>query len=181
LYGQLKITAHLRRTSLLGISRGAVDRAMRLLGLSGVRRSKKVRTTLPGKDGKRAGDLLKNRDFTARPQPRLGGRFHLRPHLGRVLPRRIHRRRVRPQDRGLARRHRKVTELVMTPLRIGLWQAGRDGHPTQPGQLICHSDAGSQYTAIRYAERLVDAGALASIGSVGDSYDCEDVGYRQVA
>lgn len=29
----------------------------------------------------------------------------------------------------------------------------------------------NQYTAIRYAERLADAGALASIGTVGDSYD----------
>ena len=28
-----------------------------------------------------------------------------------------------------------------------------------------------QYTAIRYAARLLDAGAVASIGSVGDSYD----------
>ncbi len=34
-----------------------------------------------------------------------------------------------------------------------------------------HSDAGAQYTAIRYANRLLDAGAIASIGSVGDSYD----------
>ncbi len=30
---------------------------------------------------------------------------------------------------------------------------------------------GAQYTAIRYAERLTDAGAVASIGTVGDSYD----------
>ena len=37
--------------------------------------------------------------------------------------------------------------------------------------LIHHSDAGSQYTSIVYSERLADAGALASIGSVGDSYD----------
>jgi putative transposase len=34
-----------------------------------------------------------------------------------------------------------------------------------------NTDAGSQYTAIRYAERLLDAGALASIGTVGDSFD----------
>src|SRR5215211_7498034 len=32
----------------------------------------------------------------------------------------------------------------------------------------------AQYTSIRYANRLLDAGALASIGTVGDSYDCED-------
>jgi hypothetical protein len=36
--------------------------------------------------------------------------------------------------------------------------------------LVHHSDAGSQYTAIRYATRLLDAGALGSIGSVGDSF-----------
>jgi putative transposase len=41
-----------------------VDRAMRVLGLSGVRRDKHVRTTIPAKDRIRAGDLL-NRDFTA--------------------------------------------------------------------------------------------------------------------
>ena len=37
--------------------------------------------------------------------------------------------------------------------------------------VVHHSDAGSQYTAIRYAERLTEAGALASIGSIDDSYD----------
>jgi hypothetical protein len=37
--------------------------------------------------------------------------------------------------------------------------------------LICHSDAGSQYTAIRYTERLAEIGAAPSVGSVGDSYD----------
>jgi putative transposase len=35
--------------------------------------------------------------------------------------------------------------------------------------LIHHSDAGSQYCAIRYGNRLAEAGAVASIGSVGDS------------
>ena len=64
LYGRRKMTAHLRRTSVPDASSGAVDRAMRLLGLSGVRRDKGIRTTIPGKDGNRAGDLL-NRDFTA--------------------------------------------------------------------------------------------------------------------
>jgi putative transposase len=37
--------------------------------------------------------------------------------------------------------------------------------------LVHHSDGGSQYTAIRYAERLGEVGALASVGSTGDSYD----------
>jgi putative transposase len=50
--------------SLPDTSPGAVDRAMRSLSLKGIRRSKGVRTTILGKDGRRAGDLL-NRDFTA--------------------------------------------------------------------------------------------------------------------
>ena len=37
--------------------------------------------------------------------------------------------------------------------------------------MVHHSDAGAQYTAIRYADRLSEAGAIASIGTVGDSYD----------
>ena len=65
LYGRRKMTALVRRTQLRDASAGAVDRAMRLLGLSGVRRDKHVRTTIPAKDGIRAGDLL-NRDFTAK-------------------------------------------------------------------------------------------------------------------
>jgi transposase InsO family protein len=36
---------------------------------------------------------------------------------------------------------------------------------------VTHSDAGSQYTSIRYGERLNEIGAIPSIGSVGDSYD----------
>lgn len=62
LYGRRKMTALVRR-HLPEASAGSVDRAMRTLGLSGIRRSKKLRTTIPAKDGKRAGDLL-DRDFT---------------------------------------------------------------------------------------------------------------------
>ena len=65
LYGRRKWVSLLRRQDgLAATSRGAVDRAMRTLGLEGVRRAKKLRTTIPDPDGKRAGDLL-NRDFTA--------------------------------------------------------------------------------------------------------------------
>ena len=64
LHGRRKMTALIRRGRLADASAGSVDRAMRALGLSGVRRDKHVRTTIPAKDGIRAGDLL-NRDFTA--------------------------------------------------------------------------------------------------------------------
>ena len=46
------------------------------------------------------------------------------------------------------------TDLVMTPLRIALWQRDREGNPILPGVLISHSDAGAQYTSIRYTEHL---------------------------
>lgn len=64
LYGRRKMTAYVRRTAFPDASAGVVDRAMTILGLPGVRRDKGVRTTIPAKDGTRAGDLL-NRDFTA--------------------------------------------------------------------------------------------------------------------
>jgi transposase InsO family protein len=66
------------------------------------------------------------------------------------------------------------TELPLDALEMALWTRARAGHTDEHGRLdglAHHPDAGSQYTAIRYAERLADAGALASIGSTGDSYD----------
>ncbi len=65
------------------------------------------------------------------------------------------------------------TSLPLDALEMALWTRHRQGH-SENGRLdglIHHSDAGSQYVAIRYAERLADAGAVASIGTVGDSYD----------
>ena len=58
------------------------------------------------------------------------------------------------------------TELVLDALEMAVWRRKEvlDG-------LVCHSDAGSQYTSIRYTDRLAEVGAAPSIGSVGDSYD----------
>lgn len=63
LYGRRKMTALVRRTTPQA-SPGSVDRAMRSLGLQGIRRCKGIRTTIRAKDGIRASDLL-DRDFTA--------------------------------------------------------------------------------------------------------------------
>ena len=52
-----------------------------------------------------------------------------------------------------------------------MWERGRQGHPIAPKQLRAHSDAGSQYTAVTYTERLALDGIAPSIGSVGDAYD----------
>src|SRR6267143_408984 len=43
--------------------------------------------------------------------------------------------------------------------------------PSEASQLVHHSDRGSQYLAIRYMQRLAEAGIEPSVGSVGDSYD----------
>ncbi|MFE0156532.1 IS3 family transposase [Nonomuraea sp. NPDC059007] len=61
---------------------------------------------------------------------------------------------------------RADTELVLGALEFALWS--RD---VRAGQLIHHSDKGCQYTAIRFTQRLADAGIAPSTGSVGDSFD----------
>jgi putative transposase len=66
------------------------------------------------------------------------------------------------------------TSLPLDALEMALWTRQRAGHTDAHGRLpglVQHSGAASRYTAIRYAERLTEAGALASIGTVGDSYD----------
>jgi len=170
LYGRRKMTALVGR-HLPDVSPGAVDRAMRSLGLVGIRRAKGVRTTIPAADGTRAGDLL-DRDFTA-PAPNLvwvTDFTYVRTWAGFCYVAFI----VDVFAQKIVAWHvatTKDTDLAMTPLRMALWQRDRDGQPTSPGELICHSDAGSQYTSIRFTEHLALEGINPSIGSVGDAYD----------
>ena len=56
--------------------------------------------------------------------------------------------------------------MVLDALEMARWQRG-----TRLEGLVAHSDTGSQYTSIRYGERLAELGATPSIGSIGDSYD----------
>ena len=56
--------------------------------------------------------------------------------------------------------------MVVDALDMAAWSRG-----TRLDGLRCHSDAGSQFTSVRYGERLAELGAVPSIGSVGDSYD----------
>jgi transposase InsO family protein len=64
----------------------------------------------------------------------------------------------------------KRTDLVLTPLRIALWDRHRQGHPVIGGELVHHHDAG-QYTSIRFTEHLALEGITPSVGTVGDAYD----------
>lgn len=58
------------------------------------------------------------------------------------------------------------TETVLDAIEMARWSRGR-----HLPDLRCHSDAGSQFTSIRYGEGLAEIGATPSIGTVGDSYD----------
>ena len=52
---------------------------------------------------------------------------------------------------------------------MGLWSRARAERDTTG--VVHHSDKGVQYVAVRYTQRLAEAGAVASVGSTGDSYD----------
>jgi len=174
LYGRRKMTHWLRRQGH-DVAFCTVDRLMRDLGMNGVRRGRRLRTTSAAKDGHgdhlRAGDLL-DRNFTApAPNTRWVADFtYCRTWAGFcyvafVVD--VYAQRIVGWHTATDRR----TDLVLTPLRIALWDRDRNGIPVEPGQLLHHSDAGSQYTSIRFTEHLELEGIAPSIGTVGDAYD----------
>ncbi|AWO82264.1 hypothetical protein DLJ61_00665 [Gordonia terrae] len=144
LYGRVKMRAHLHRTTLPGVSYGAVDRAMKVLGHNGIRRSKGVRTTVRSADGVRAEDLV-NRQFSAVEPNRVWVTdfTYCRTWAGWVYVVFI----IDVFSRRIVAWHAstsKTVELVTVPLRMALWQRKREGHPVKAAELIHHSDAGSQ-------------------------------------
>ena len=170
LYGRRKMTAWLARTGFPDVSKHTVDRLMRDEGMAGLVRGRKTVTTIPAKDGKRAGDLL-NRDFTA-PRPNhawVTDFTYVAAWAGFVyvafaidlFSRAIV---------GWAASTVKDTNFVEACLRMALWRRDQTGRPIEAG-MIHHSDAGSQYTSIRFTETVALEGLTASIGTVGDAYD----------
>ena len=145
LYGRRKMTALVRRGRLPDASAGAMNRAMRILGLSSVRRDKGVRTTIPAEDGKRAGDLL-DRDFTEQ-APNLvwvTDFTYVRTwsaawvYVAFIVD--VFSQRIVAWHASTS----KHVDLVMTPQRMTIWQRDHDGQPVVGEELIHHSDAGSQ-------------------------------------
>jgi putative transposase len=168
-YGADKVWLELNRQGIPA-ARCTVERLMRQLGLQGVRRGRKVRTTVPGKDGQRAGDLLR-RDFTApAPNRRWVADFtYVAAWCGIVYVAFV----VDVYSRaivGWAAATHKRARLVLDALQMALWRRDRDGRPAGPG-LVHHSDAGSQYTSFAFTAHLIEAGIDASIGTVGDALD----------
>jgi putative transposase len=170
LYGRRKMTHHLRRAGHQ-VAFCTIDRIMAELGRNGIRRGKALRTTIPGRDADRPADLL-NRQFRAEAPNRIwvADFTYLRTWAGFSYVAFI----VDVFAQRIVAWHAatdKRTDLVLTPLRIALWDRHRGGHPVQPGQLVHHNDAGSQYTSIRFTEHLALEGIAPSIGTVGDAYD----------
>ncbi len=165
-YGARKMQAVLRREQELDVGRDQVARLMRDLGLEGVRRGKPKRTTIAAENTEPATDLV-GRQFSADRPDQLwvcdltycrtwAGYAYLALVID-VFSRRI---------LGWALATHMRTDLTLEALEMAIWV--RDAQ--LPG-LVHHTDRGAQYTAIRYTDALAGAGALPSVGSVGDSYD----------
>jgi transposase InsO family protein len=163
-YGARKVCKQLRREGR-PVARCTVERLMRRLGLKGVVRGRRCRTTIPADLADRPADRVQRQFTASRPnQLWVADITYVATWAGLVyvafiidaFARRIVGWRV---TRSL------YTDLVLDALEQAL-------HARQAGRgLIHHSDRGCQYLSIRYTERLAEVGIEASVGSVGDSYD----------
>ena len=148
------------------IGRDQTARLMRQLGIRGVRKGKKPKTTKSDPGATRPPDLVERR-FTAEGPNALwvtdltyvatwSGVAYV-CFITDAFSRMIVGWRVATHMR---------TDMVLDALEMARWSRG-----TRLEGLVAHSDAGSQFTALRWGERLAELGATPSIGSVGDSYD----------
>ncbi len=161
--------AHLQREGI-PVAKSTVARLMRRSGWQGVRRQKKVRTTVADPAAERAPDLVE-RQFTV-PAPNqllvadftyvklVTGAFAyvafvIDAFAGAII--------------GWEASTSKETRFVESAIRQAAALRSRQGHPIDGA--IHHSDAGSQYTAVHFGETLSLSGLRPSIGSVGDAYD----------
>jgi putative transposase len=173
-YGCPRVHAELAATGH-PCGRKRVARLMRAAGLAGVHRRRFVVTTVRDREAIPAPDLVA-RDFHADGPDRLwvaditalptwAGVLHLAIVLDAWSRRVV----------GWSMDRSATAELVTRALEMALGLR-------RPGEgLVHHSDHGSQYTSLAFGRRMRDAGIAASMGSVGDSYDCETVRASQAA
>ncbi|MFI0599668.1 IS3 family transposase [Escherichia coli] len=161
-YGVRKVWRQLLREGIR-VARCTVARLMAVMGLAGVLRGKKVRTTVSRKTVA-AGDRV-NRQFVAERPDQLWVAdftyvstwqgfvyvaFIIDVFAGYIVEWRVS--------------SSMETTFVLDALEQALWAS-------RPSGTIHHSDKGSQYVSLAYTERLKEAKLLASTGSTGDSYD----------
>jgi len=167
-YGARKIWAELNRQGV-EVARCTVERLMRETGLRGLLRDKAPRTTRPAAETGRPGDLVE-RDFTATGPNQLwvADLTYVRTTTGWVYAAFI----LDVFSRlivGWQVATSLYTDLALDALQMAIWRRQTQGADLTG--LVHHSDRGVQYRAIRYTQRLADTGAVASVGSKGDSYD----------
>lgn len=167
-YGARKIWHELQRRGVR-VARCTVERLMRQIGLRGLLRDKSPRTTRPAAETDRPRDLVK-RDFTAGGPNQLwvADLTYVRTSVGWVYAAFV----LDVYSRmivGWQVATSLYTDLALDALKMAIWRRDNQGADLQG--LVHHSDRGVQYRAIRYSQRLADAGAVASVGSKGDSYD----------
>ena len=168
-YGPRKVWLALNRQGV-EVARCTVERLMRELGLQGVRRGKKYRTTVADPAAARPADLV-DRHFGPLAPNRLwvADFTYVATWAGTVYVAFVidaYARRIL----GWRAAYSMKTPLVLDALEQAIWSRAQAGINDLDG-LVHHSDAGSQYTSIAFTERLIDAGVDSSVGSVGDAYD----------
>ena len=165
-YGVRKVWRQLKREGF-DVARCTVARLMRDLGLRGVVRGRKVKTTVADELLDRPPDRVNRQFNVVRPNALwVADLTYVATWRGFVY--------VAFVIDAFARRI--VGWRVSSSLRTGLAldaleQALYDRQKSDTEELVHHSDRGVQYLSIRYAERLQEAGIEPSVGSVGDSYD----------
>ena len=165
-YGKRKLWAAAKRAGE-DVGREQVARIMRQLGIRGASRAKRRFTTHADATHLRAPDLVK-RNFTAsRPDELWVADFTYCStwsgviYVAFVID--VFSRRIV----GWKASRSMTADLVIAALDMAAWTRR---HSTLD-HLTCHTDAGSQYTSVRYTDRLADIGATPSIGTVADSFD----------
>lgn len=167
-YGARKVWLQLNREGVR-VARCTVERLMRAAGLVGVRRGVVKRTTVADPAGNRPADLVGRRFAPAAPDRLwVADITYVSTWSGWVYVAFVtdaYARRILGWRCGTT----MTTQLVLDALEQAIWTRRRTGADLE--SVVAHSDRGSQYTSLRYGERLAEAGITPSVGSVGDSYD----------
>jgi len=168
-YGARKVWWQLQREGIK-VARCTVERLMAKSGLQGAVRGKKRRTTILDGQADRAPDLVERNFNASAPNWLWVSDFTYVASWSGVVYVAFTIDAFSRRIVGWKADTTMKTSLVLDTLEMALWAREHHGQPVPKG-LIAHSDAGSQYTSFAVTQRLIDAGADPSIGSVGDGYD----------
>ena len=163
-YGARKVWLQMNRERLY-VARCTVERLMKKLGIQGVKRGKAYKTTIADLSADRPLDLVQREFIAVEPnQLWVADISYVASWRGVVYTAFVFDAFAR-MIVGWRVWNSLRTDLVLDALEQALYaRTGTQG-------LVHHSDRGSQYLSIRYAERLAEAEINPSVGSVGDSYD----------